>query len=178
MPSGFGPVYAPDARILILGSMPGAESLRRGQYYAHPRNAFWPIMGALVGAGPDIPYAARVERLRARRIALWDVVERCRRSGSLDTSIEADSIRANDIPALLAECPGIHTVFFNGRTAEALFRRHVAPAWPDGPPLERRYLPSTSPAHAALSFHSKLAAWNRIRTSLRAGHAPRLSEPP
>ena len=157
----FPPVAAPDARRLILGSMPGEASLSAGQYYAHPRNAFWRIMGDLLGAGPALPYPARLARLAAAGIALWDVVADCERRGSLDAAIVRESVQANDFRHFFAEHPGIEQVFFNGTAAENLFRRHVLPRL-DRVPRELRRLPSTSPAHAARGYAEKLAAWSVI----------------
>jgi TDG/mug DNA glycosylase family protein len=154
---GFPPISLPDARLLILGSMPGQASLAARQYYAHPRNAFWPIMGRLLGFDPAAAYADRATALRAAGIALWDVVHSCARPGSLDASIDRDSARINDFAAFFAAHPGISQVFFNGATAESLFRKAVLPSLAAPPDLLR--LPSTSPAHAALSFERKLAAW-------------------
>ena len=153
----FAPVVGPGARVLVLGSMPGVASLDAGRYYAHPRNLFWPIMGALFDAGPELPYAQRLARLQQAGIALWDVAGECVRPGSLDARIEAGSVVANDIAGLLAAHPGIDRIRFNGSAAQTLFRRHVLPALPRAPDLAR--LPSTSPAHAALRFDAKLAAW-------------------
>lgn len=150
------------ARVLILGSMPGAESLRKGEYYAHPRNRFWDRMEDLFGAGRALPYEQRLAVLRANGIALWDAAHSCRRNGSLDASIREP--RANDFRKLFQVAPGIHTVFFNGHTAAALFRRLVAPN------LKRELalitLPSTSPANAGMSEEAKKAAWNQIRLAL------------
>ncbi|MCG2575482.1 DNA-deoxyinosine glycosylase [Dechloromonas sp. XY25] len=159
--SSFPPVAAPDARVLILGSMPGEASLRAGQYYAHQRNAFWRIMGDLLGAGPALPYADRLARLQAAGIALWDVIADCRRSGSLDAAIVKDSVRANDFGGFFAAHPGVERVYFNGGVAEANFRRHVLPGLP-GTTLHMQRLPSTSPAHAARPYAEKLAAWSVI----------------
>ncbi|MEN5048344.1 DNA-deoxyinosine glycosylase [Luteimonas sp. TWI1415] len=153
----FAPVVGPGARVLVLGSMPGVASLEASRYYAHPRNLFWPIMGALFDAGPELPYAQRLARLQQAGIALWDVAGECVRPGSLDARIEAGSVVANDIAGLLAAHPGIDRIRFNGSAAQTLFRRHVLPALPRVPDLAR--LPSTSPAHAALRFDAKLAAW-------------------
>lgn len=173
----FKPVYREDARALVLGSMPGAASLAATQYYAHPRNAFWPIMGALFDAGPEHPYPVRLDRLLDAGIALWDVIGRCRRTGSLDSAIDADSVEPNDLPGLFAACPRLTHVFFNGGAAETAFRRHVgiagAAAGAAGPTghghaLTLVRLPSTSPAHAARSFADKLAAWQAVRTAVRA----------
>lgn len=157
----FAPVADASARILILGSMPGVESLRAGRYYAHPRNAFWRVMGELVGAGPDLPYAKRIMQLRRSRIALWDVLAACMREGSLDAAIDEESIIANDLPAFLAQHRHISHVFFNGATAERCFARHVQPALEAGI-LQLQRLPSTSPAHAAMNFVQKLQAWRGI----------------
>lgn len=145
----------------MLGSMPGAASLAAGEYYAHPRNAFWPIMTALCGFAADAAYAERVAALLAARVALWDVLAACERSGSLDAAIVRTSEAANDIAGLLARAPQIARIAFNGAAAEAAFRRHVQARLP----AARRAgivcvrLPSTSPANASWSFAEKLAAW-------------------
>jgi hypoxanthine-DNA glycosylase len=157
----FAPVAAKTARVLILGSMPGVESLRAAQYYAHPRNAFWRIMGDLVGASPDLPYVARTRKLRQAGIALWDVLAACAREGSLDAAIDEHSIIANDLVSFLAQHHFITHVYFNGATAERCFRLHVQPALEAGA-LKLHRLPSTSPAHAARSYAEKLRAWRVI----------------
>jgi hypoxanthine-DNA glycosylase len=157
----FPPVAATDARLLILGSMPGKASLLAERYYAHERNAFWRIMGELLGAGPEMPYAQRLERLKAAGIALWDVMAACERPGSLDADIVSASIRPNDFSAFLADHHGIARIFFNGGAAEASFRRLVMPGL-NRPDLQLQRLPSTSPAHAACTYAEKLAAWSAI----------------
>ena len=162
---GFPPVEPPRARTLILGTLPSAESIRQGQYYAHPRNAFWPIMGALFGAAPALPYGERLQRLTASGVALWDVIGACDRAGSLDSAIVPESIVANDFAALFAACPQIGHVFFNGAAAETAFRRHVR-ARVALPPLHFTRLPSTSPAHAARNLADKLAAWRAVADAL------------
>lgn len=161
----FPPIAAPDARILILGSMPGQASLQAQQYYAHPRNAFWYIMGELFGAGQELPYEQRCEVLAAHGVALWDVLRRCWRPGSLDASIDPASVEPNDFPGFLADHPHISHVFFNGRKAEQTFCRHVMPIMNERA-LEYTILPSTSPAHAALSRERKCNVWSVI-TSVR-----------
>jgi double-stranded uracil-DNA glycosylase len=161
----FRPIAAKDARILVLGSMPGVESLRRRQYYAHPQNQFWKIMEALLGIDRAKPYAERVQALKARRIAVWDVLHSCVREGSLDTRIE-DEI-ANDFAAFFRAHRRLRHVFFNGAKAEASYRRHVQ--IPSGGAIRYARLPSTSPAHASLSAARKLAAWRAI---LRAEEHP------
>lgn len=156
----FPPVATAGARLLILGSMPGRASLDAQQYYAHKQNAFWRIMGELVGAGPQLPYAERLQRLTAAGIALWDVIAACEREGSLDADIVGGSVRANDFAGFLAAHPGIRHIYFNGGAAEAAFRRHVLPGLATTPTLCR--LPSTSPAHAARNYAEKLNAWSAI----------------
>jgi TDG/mug DNA glycosylase family protein len=160
----FAPVFRADARVLVLGSMPGEASLAAAEYYAHPRNAFWPIMGALFGASPRVPYAERLQDLIAAGVALWDVIGTCARIGSLDSAIAPDSVEANDFAALFAACPHISHVFFNGAAAEAAFRRHVRRRIAL-PGLRFTRLPSTSPAHAAPAFAAKLAAWQAVRAA-------------
>lgn len=157
----FPPLADPRARALILGSMPGAASLAAGQYYAHPHNAFWRILGALFGFDPRAPYALRVEAVLDARIAVWDVLATCVRHGSLDSNIEPTSQRPNDFARFFAEHPRIEHVFFNGTTAEACFRRSVIPGL-RAPILPSTRLPSTSPAHASLDFSRKLAAWSAV----------------
>ena len=159
MLQGFPPLARADARILILGSMPGDASLQAAAYYAHPRNAFWPIMGAACGAAPDLPYAERVVRLQAAGIALWDVVGRCRRQGSLDAAIEAGSVEVNDFLTFFQVHRSIRQIFFNGTAARDLFQRHVRPQLAGLPELPMYCLPSTSPANAACRPAEKTAIW-------------------
>ena len=157
----FSPVAGAGARVLILGSMPGKASLEADQYYAHPRNAFWRIMGDLLGAGPDLPYPERLEKLKAAGIALWDVIAACERDGSLDADIVGTTVRPNDFSAFFAVHRSIDRIFFNGAAAETNFRRLVLPGLGG---TERRLLrlPSTSPAHAGMRYAEKLAAWSAI----------------
>lgn len=157
---GFPPIAAADARVLILGSLPGAESLRRQEYYAQPRNHFWRIVGEIYGARPELDYAERAHRLREHRVALWDVCAAAFRVGSLDASIEPATIEVNDFASFFARHPRIERVFCNGSTAAELYRRRVLPGlqspWAALQPVR---LPSTSPAHAAMRFEQKLARW-------------------
>ena len=152
------------ARLLILGSMPGARSLREQQYYAHPQNAFWRLMGRVLEADPALAYADRLNILQNNRIALWDVLKHCQRSGSLDSAIQSDSIVINEFDALFQRCPLIRRVLFNGKKAEQLFRRHVLPTIKLGADVECIGLPSTSPAHATITFEQKLALWREALT--------------
>ena len=158
----FAPLFRADARVLVLGSMPGTASLAAAQYYAHPRNAFWPIVGALFGFDPASPYAARIRALKAAGVALWDVLAACERPGSLDADIVPASETANDIPGLLAAHPRIEVVFFNGGRAQASYRRHFG----DTLRIDTLRLPSTSPAHASRSIDAKLAAWRMVASRL------------
>lgn len=156
----FKPIVDRQSRLIVLGSMPGVRSLTAGQYYAHPHNAFWRIMATLLGFDPDADYADKVVALQTAGIALWDVLQACQREGSLDASIAADSQVANDFKALFRDYPQIQTVCFNGAKAEVYFKRAILPTLAAS---ERRYirLPSTSPAHAAMTFSAKLAAWQQ-----------------
>lgn len=155
---GFPPVVGERPRVLVLGSMPGVASLDAQAYYAHPRNAFWWLLGELLGLDSAAPFAERYRAAGAAGIALWDVLAECVRPGSLDARIRRDSAVINPIGELLRAQPTIRAVALNGRTAEALFRRHVLPGLIDPVP-ELLTLPSTSPAHAARSRAQKLAAW-------------------
>jgi TDG/mug DNA glycosylase family protein len=165
---GFPPIAAPDARVLVLGSMPSIASLAKQQYYGHPQNAFWPIMGRLFGAGPERPYEDRKRILCEHHVAVWDVLRECHREGSLDTSIRLETESPNDFVSFLADHPHIETVFFNGQKAETAFRRHaLARIAESGCELEFIRLPSTSPANAGRSFAQKLAAWRAVVRALR-----------
>jgi hypoxanthine-DNA glycosylase len=157
------PIVSHQSKVLILGSMPGEASLKARQYYAHPRNVFWQIMGELFGAGPSLSYQERVARLQSVGVALWDALQACTRPGSLDASITEEV--ANDFPALFAEYPKITHVFFNGRKAETAFHRRALPALPGDGHVSAR-LPSTSPAHAAMRLEEKVQAWSVVKKIL------------
>ena len=164
---GFPPIAAPDARVLVLGSLPGQASLAARQYYAQPHNAFWRIMGELFGAGPDVPYEERAARLRANGVALWDVCKAAVRPGSLDASIDLETIVINDFDCFFREHSRIAHVCVNGGTAHRLYVRRVQPLLPDPlPALPLHLLPSTSPAHASLRFAQKLARWRVLENLL------------
>jgi hypoxanthine-DNA glycosylase len=156
---GFPPLARPRARLLILGSMPSVASLAAGQYYAHPRNQFWSIVGTICGFDPQASYARRRAALAAAGIALWDVVGSCVRPGSLDAAIDERSIAANDFVAFLDAHRRIARVCFNGRRAESVWRRHVQGQLGMTRKLEYRLLPSTSPGHAGMSYRRKLSIW-------------------
>lgn len=159
---GFPPIATGGAHTLILGSMPGAASLAAGEYYAHRRNLFWPLIGEVLGIDAALPYAERAHRLADAGFALWDVLGACRRHGSLDARIEADSIEVNDFAAFFAAQPEIDRVFCNGTAAEQCFRRHVLPRVGAHLSFDLRRLPSTSPANASIPYVAKLAAWRSI----------------
>jgi TDG/mug DNA glycosylase family protein len=159
----FPPIASAASRVLVLGTMPGIVSLKAREYYAHPRNAFWRIMGELFGAGPSLPYDERVAVILSAGVALWDSVEACVRPGSMDKSITGEV--ANDFPAFFATYPDIAHVFFNGGKSEAVFRRHVLPALTGDRHVYTR-LPSTSPAHAGMTLEAKVQAWSVVRKAL------------
>lgn len=150
---GFAPVVDADTRLLILGSLPGDVSLKAAQYYAHPRNGFWPLIGGVLGeALPDLPYEERLERLRARGVGLWDVIASAERSGSLDAAIK--SPEAADLRGLVEGLPMLRAVAFNGGLAARLGRRILG----DMRGLALADLPSSSPAHA-ISLSAKAESW-------------------
>lgn len=163
--AGLAPIAGTNATVLILGSMPGAASLSQQQYYAHPRNALWPIMAQLVGFSPTLPYAARLQALTTGGVALWDVIGSCRRAGSLDSAIRDEQV--NDFAAFFAGQPQLLAIGFNGAKALQSFKRHVLPQRIVPPQLQLLSLPSTSPAHASLSFSEKLQQWRQLSVYLR-----------
>ena len=147
----FDPVFAPQARVLIVGSMPSVKSLADAQYYAHPRNAFWPVMFDVFGVEPTADYEKKKALIRDNGLALWDVAGVCEREGSLDSNMR--DITYNDFGMLYEKCPQIHTVLCNGGTAHALFMK-------SGYAGNRRVvrMPSTSPAYT-MAYAEKLRIW-------------------
>lgn len=161
--TGFNLLGNSKAKILILGTMPSVRSLEKHQYYAHPRNVFWPIMMTLFNAGNSMEYSQGMQLLEAKGIAIWDVLKSCVRQGSLDSAIDNKSLEINDFISLFNAYNHIQHVFFNGSAAESLYKKNVFPL------LAVKYrslnyarLPSTSPAYAAMSYADKLAQWTVI----------------
>jgi double-stranded uracil-DNA glycosylase len=155
----FPPIAGKDAQLLILGSMPGIKSLQEQQYYAHPRNAFWPIMANLFDIDLNLDYTARCQKLLEHQVAVWDVLKSCQRQGSLDQAIEMESIIANDFNSFLQQQNQVKRIFFNGGKAEQVFKRYVIPTLTVEQQLSFQLLPSTSPAHAAKSLDEKCQLW-------------------
>lgn len=151
-----------DCRVLVLGSMPGVASLQAAQYYAHPRNRFWPLMTRLLavdGAG----YDQRLARLHAAGVGLWDVIGACARIGSLDAAIERASIVPNALPEYLARLGNLRAVACNGAEAHRLWQRWIGPRLPaSAPALPVLALPSTSPANAGFSLERLEGEWRRL----------------
>lgn len=156
---GLKPVSTSDARVLVLGTMPGKRSLASGRYYEHPRNAFWKIAAQLLGIDATADYGARCTALCSAKVALWDVLMHCERESSLDADIVAPV--PNDFTTFFADHPTITRVYFNGTKAEDLFKRHVVGKLGTVRPLEYALLPSTSPANT-VPFAKKLAQWKAI----------------
>lgn len=154
--TGLAPVIDADVRILVLGSFPGAASLAAGQYYAHPRNQFWRLMSSVVNDDlAALPYAERLPRLLAHGVGLWDVLGECERVGSLDSAIRKPA--ANDFDRLRELCPLLETVGFNGQ-ASGKFAAQFSVAG-----YRTIVLPSSSPAHMAMSFEQKVDVWRSLR---------------
>lgn len=153
MKSSFAPVVTPDARLLILGSLPGERSLAAARYYAHPQNQFWRLLSPVVGRDlAPLAYADRLQALRTHRIALWDVVATARRHGSADAAIREAC--ANDLAALVHTLPHLRAVAFNGATAAKIGRPLLADAL-----VTLIALPSSSPLHT-IGLSAKQPAWN------------------
>lgn len=169
--SSFPPHVGEGCRALVLGTMPGTRSLAMQQFYAHPRNLFWPLMGEFFGAGPELSYDARMAKLNEAGVGLWDVLEHCERAGSLDGSIRAPSEVPNDIAGLLERHPSIGAIVLNGAKAAAVFSRRI----------ERRIepsrlarlailrMPSTSPANAGIPLSMKREHWSALHAWMRDG---------
>lgn len=157
----FAPVADGRTRVLILGSLPGEASLAARQYYAHPRNAFWPLVGRVTGIDlTALPYEQRLEALKGAGIGLWDVVARAERTGSLDQAIR--NAETADLNSLIAALPALKAVAFNGRKASAIGRQTLN----DAHDLALIDLPSSSPAHAGMRFEEKASAWAALKAYL------------
>ena len=154
--TGLAPVFDADTRLLVLGSLPGDASLRAAQYYAHPRNAFWPLIGGVLGEDLlALRYEQRLDRLTARGVGLWDVIASAERSGSLDAAIR--SPEAADLRGLIGSLPRLRAVAFNGKLAAKLGRRIIGDvAW-----VRLIDLPSSSPAHA-IPLAGKANIWSSL----------------
>ena len=156
---GLPPAFDERARVLILGSFPGIASLSKQQYYAHPRNQFWPIIGRLLACDlASLPYQRRLDAAVAAGLAIWDVIDSCVRPGSLDSSIE--QAQGNELYGLINQLPTLRAVAFNGRKAAHIGRKLI--------PGQREIveLPSTSPANAGLSLDEKYAQWRVLQPYL------------
>ena len=161
---GFDPIADLNARVIVLGSLPGRISLEQQQYYAQPHNAFWKIMGHLFGAQPNDPYQTRIATLKKCNIALWDVCASAYRPGSLDSAISLTTVKPNDIAGFLLLHRKIGVICFNGSKAEALYRRLVIPHLSEAHQgLKYELLPSTSAAHASMPIAEKLRRWSVVR---------------
>lgn len=163
MISSFQPIINENCKIIILGSMPGVESLKKNQYYAFNRNQFWPIIYELFNEKLNDNYDEKVEFLLSNNIALWDVLSKCEREGSLDSKIRNE--RSNDFNSFFNKNPNIKYIFFNGTTSEKLFKKHIGLNIPN----IREYilLPSTSPANT-IKKKDKLSKWSVIIEKLNA----------
>lgn len=152
----FAPIANASSRVLILGSMPGAESLRKQQYYGYTHNTFWRVLYTLLYEPFSTDYEQRKQFVLKSGIALWDVIASCEREGSLDARIR--NPKTNDFASFFAVYPSVRQVFFNGKTAHNIFKRQVGFDF-DG--LKFTTLGSTSPAHA-VPFETRLADWRKI----------------
>jgi hypoxanthine-DNA glycosylase len=163
--ASFPPIEQRDARVLVLGSLPGPESLRRQEYYAHSRNAFWRIMTDLCSWPSDLTYAARTAGLTRAGVALWDVCGSAFRAGALDVAIQNSSIKTNDFAAFLTAHRSLGLICFNGTRAEAIYRRRVLPGLSvQLQAIRLQVLPSTSPANATMPYAEKLRRWSVVKT--------------
>ncbi|RKP44972.1 DNA-deoxyinosine glycosylase [Trinickia fusca] len=159
----FAPVVDARTRVLVLGSLPGDASLAQGQYYAHRQNRFWHLIGDVIGeALPGMEYEARLQALLEHRVGLWDVIEKAKREGSLDSRIRDHA--PNDLAALVAGLPDLAAVAFNGGTAAKIGIHALAETRLS---LDLIRLPSSSPAYAAVPYADKLRAWEALRQWLR-----------
>lgn len=154
--SSFSPIVAPNSRVLILGSLPGEASLAASRYYAHPQNQFWRLIGAVIGRDiASLDYDARLAALIAAQIGLWDTVASALRTGSLDGALR--EVEQAALPALVSTLPALRAIGFNGATAAKIGRKALGET-----ALTLIDLPSSSPAHAVMSFAQKAEQWKSL----------------
>jgi double-stranded uracil-DNA glycosylase len=159
----FPPISKEDSHVLLLGSMPGKESLVKNEYYAHSRNSFWRIMESVLGISIEKSYLEKTTALLNRGIALWDVLKTCTRDSSLDSDIIESSIICNNFEDFYISHPRISKVFFNGKKAEDMYMKYVWPKLSDDyKKIDRFRLPSTSPANASKTLGEKASIWKSI----------------
>ena len=171
--SGFEPIASTDATVLILGSLPSQQSLRKREYYGNPQNAFWQVMGELFDAGPDIPYLRRTKKLSRHGIAVWDVLQSSVRPGSMDAAIDLTTAIPNDFQAFFEEHPMLELLCFNGKKAAELYRRLVVPQGISTiDKIEFRTMPSTSPAYASMNLDEKVRHWSAVRRPGERNRSP------
>ncbi|WP_119393585.1 DNA-deoxyinosine glycosylase [Salinibius halmophilus] len=163
--NSFAPITSANSRIVILGSMPGVRSLNEGQYYAHPRNAFWPIMASLGLCSLAEDYHQRVSELTQSGVSLWDVLSHCERAGSLDSAINSKTEVANELVPWFAGMPELRLLGLNGGAAWQKYHKHFVKPGLHPPQVALVKLPSTSPAYAAMTFEQKLAKWREALAS-------------
>ena len=172
---GFPPAYRHDAKLLILGSLPGKRSIAQSQYYGHPRNIFWQILSSYIGIAADADYANRLQAALDNKIALWDVMASAQRPGSLDSSIDKSSVLVNPITELIATLPQLSTIILNGGAAMRYFKQAGFDELCRSLGVAVEHLPSTSPAHAALSFEMKSVQWQQVIDKALFQDAKRIS---
>ena len=159
MVTGLAPIVGEHVRVLILGSMPGSQSLAQGRYYVGRGNRFWKVMAEVLDFDPSLDYADKIRRLTASGVALWDVLRHCERDGSLDSSIVASSEEPNDFAAFLPRYPDLGAVALNGQKAAASFNRSVSGTVASPSSMT---LPSTSGANARMSQVELVEEWRVI----------------
>ena len=155
---GFAPIVGESPRVLVLGTLPSQRSLQAAQYYGNPQNAFWWIMSRLLDFDLSLSYQERSHILADHGIAVWDVIHSAIRPGSLDAAIETDTIKTNDFESFFRQHPTLKLLAFNGKAAQALFRKHVTINWCG----DTQSMPSTSPAYAAMRREQKLEKWRTM----------------
>lgn len=156
----FNAQITPNCQVLVLGSMPGVISLEKQSYYAHPRNAFWPIMAQLFEFDSQLSYPDKIKNLNQVGVGLWDVIASCHRQGSLDSAIKSNELEVNQFELCFKQYSNIEMLLFNGQKAATLYKQKVMPFLPEwAANMRQQVMPSTSPAHASMTFEQKLAAW-------------------
>jgi hypoxanthine-DNA glycosylase len=160
------PLEAREALVVVLGTLPGDDSLRRREYYAKSTNTFWDIMGDLFGAWRTLAYAGRVAILKQRGLAVWDVLKSAFRDGSTDSGIVRGSEVPKDFNAFFRTHDAIRRIYFNGGAPEEYFRQLAAPGLVAGRRIPRRVLPSTSPSNTHMTKQAKIEYWREIQQDL------------